>query len=802
MKVTLAVPYYVDDSSERQGEINTCVQTNLGNDLIDKVILVCDRGIDAQMAEDLFGDKAYVVLNEGERQTYKHLVSAMIPFDGVKIISNADIFWTEDSVRLVKDNIGEKECFALSRYDKTSDGWKLRNTRDTQDSWVYLNNDLPEDDSLDIQMGKAGCDNKVLHEIRELGLSVTNPSKDVMTFHLHETEKRNYDPDDRLEGPYSFEEPSELPSSGPTEVKSVVVAPIKNIDDHNAEVRKGFSDVFERVVEFDWRKKRNELGDKGMKDSLVDLISSKQPDAMFLQVQEGGIFTKEFLRSLRTFVVNWTGDVRDYIPEWMLDVGSSVGSTAFSNMDDVHKMRALGFNSHYLQIGFDNEMFTPDGPKAICPDIVFMGNDYGDRFPKSAFRASMAYTLRRMFGSDFGLYGGRWEDVHINLNGQEENEAAVYRGCKIGINCSHYDHERYSSDRILRIMGSGAFCLTNYFPGIEHEYEIGEHLDVFYGIDDLISKIKYYLSDDLERNRIAFKGCKHVHENHTWKQRAEDFRDIVLSSPTDAPELDLRMPEEGRDAEYRRTPKNKDSEDERQQKVIDEAHRKMTYEYQSQAMKRMIEEGFTQDKKLSILIPSVSSRRRELKKLRQHLEKQIEDFELNDKVEIVVEQDGCYWPIGAKRNKLMMECSGEYIWFIDDDDRIDQLALRKVMDKLESGEPDAVVFDIQVNMTDTGNTMRMKVSNKYDAFDCDEENGVFYRPPLHINVLKRRVAMMYPFYVFGQAGNNRKDRGDYGSDVHFSRDMKKGGAIKSCERIPETLYFYDRKEEKEDGTEG
>ena len=140
-------------------------------------------------------------------------------------------------------------------------------------------------------------------------------------------------------------------------------------------------------------------------------------------------------------------------------------------MEDVRKMRALGFKSEYLEIGYDPEIYCPEGEAYDVPDIIFMGNNYGDsHFPMSKFRREMVEFLQQEYGPRFGVYGSGWKNGNGNFNHSQHEEAKVYRGCKVAINCSHFDCEMYNSDRLLRIMGCGIPCISYDHLGMRNIY--------------------------------------------------------------------------------------------------------------------------------------------------------------------------------------------------------------------------------------------------------------------------------------------------------------------------------------------
>jgi len=169
---------------------------------------------------------------------------------------------------------------------------------------------------------------------------------------------------------------------------------------------------------------------------------------------------------------------------------------------------------------------NPVGPKREgTAEIVFMGNDYKGTFPCSAERTQMVRMLQQRYGSRFAVHGSGWDAPNFL---QEPDEAAAYRACKIAINQNHYDAvPKFTSDRIFRLMGSGAFCLSNYWPGMEEDFEIGTHLVTYPTIEHLPALIDYYLDHVDERQQIAKRGCQHVHAHHSWDARMVDLLRIA-----------------------------------------------------------------------------------------------------------------------------------------------------------------------------------------------------------------------------------------------------------------------------------
>lgn len=260
---------------------------------------------------------------------------------------------------------------------------------------------------------------------------------------------------------------------------------------------------------------------------IINLFNQCKPDIVFMQIQAPDIVlaqTMAYMKDNGAFVINWTGDKRDGVPKWMIDAAPFVSLTSFSNMEDVKTMRKLGYKSEYLEIGYDPEIYKPEGTAYPCPEIVFMANNYGTGyFPMSQFRIDIVQFLRRNYGERFGVYGSGWADGNGNVNHSQTIEAQYYRGAKIAINCSHFNVERYNSDRLLRILGTGTFCLSAKHTGMEQDYTHQEHLAYFNTLDELKHRIDFYLTNEHERKRIAENGRNLVLNRNTFLHQVKNI---------------------------------------------------------------------------------------------------------------------------------------------------------------------------------------------------------------------------------------------------------------------------------------
>ena len=254
-------------------------------------------------------------------------------------------------------------------------------------------------------------------------------------------------------------------------------------------------------------------------------------DVIFFQVQTDGVLDIEVIRRLKDRgckMFNFTGDVRSEIPMFYFNMAPFV-TTLFTNKTQADILAKAGFDANYFQIGYKDHIYTPDAstPCEYSSEIVFMGNNYNGLFELSGFRFDMVMWLKNVYGDRFRVFGSGLPDA-VSLNTDQYKEAQVYRNCKIAINCSHFNMTMYSSDRLFRILVSGAFCLSHRFDGIYAMGFIeGIHLRTWQTFDHLKELIDYYLVHEEKRKEIAHNGHELCIKEYTWMNRMGQLKQLL-----------------------------------------------------------------------------------------------------------------------------------------------------------------------------------------------------------------------------------------------------------------------------------
>ncbi|MCZ7839696.1 glycosyltransferase [Leclercia adecarboxylata] len=180
---------------------------------------------------------------------------------------------------------------------------------------------------------------------------------------------------------------------------------------------------------------------------------------------------------------------------------------------------------------------------------------------------------------------------------------------------------------------------------------------------------------------------------------------------------------------------------------------------------------------LSVLIPSVSSRWATFgRKIQEQIFGQYEALPKpdRDRVEILMITDTKSIQLGVKRNEMVRLASGEYVVFVDDDDRLAPDYVASLLKATESGA-DVITFQSMVSLNG-GSPRLCRYSLQYpqDANTATE----YHRIPNHICAIKRRIALRTPFPAKL-----------CGEDREYAIDLRP--LLKTEHAINRVLYHYD-----------
>lgn len=104
----------------------------------------------------------------------------------------------------------------------------------------------------------------------------------------------------------------------------------------------------------------------------------------------------------------------------------------------------------------------------------------------------------------------------------------IFHQSKINLNLTAKSIRSGLSLRIFDVLGCEGFLITNYQAELPEHFNIGEDLEAYTSLDDLMGKCEYYLSHDKERMEIAHNGFEKVKKYHTYDIRLTQMLEIAF----------------------------------------------------------------------------------------------------------------------------------------------------------------------------------------------------------------------------------------------------------------------------------
>lgn len=218
----------------------------------------------------------------------------------------------------------------------------------------------------------------------------------------------------------------------------------------------------------------------------------------------------------------------------------------------IEDYRRIGANPVYMMYGANPKIYKPYKVRQEF-DVTFVGQKFGDR-PKNIKRLLDEGVNVKIWGAGWqinkfqkesltkqritrvlnkiGLKSSKSKDSFRHLeNGvygpllSDEEMVKMYSRSKIslGSTITPDDQYRFMKLRDFEAPMSRAFYLVDYWYEIEDYYKVGKEVVCYEGIDDLIDKVKYYLTHENERETIRKAGLKRARSQHAWENRFNDF---------------------------------------------------------------------------------------------------------------------------------------------------------------------------------------------------------------------------------------------------------------------------------------
>jgi len=251
------------------------------------------------------------------------------------------------------------------------------------------------------------------------------------------------------------------------------------------------------VIRYSYRERAHELGSEKRDAELIDECRKNSCDLVVLSKCNGlGESVVSGCQGVGAKVVLWYMDpLWNFTPEIekrvaACDVTFCALAEPFAKAQEIAPDKA-----HFLQEGYDPDV---DRPFVVDPvyDVSFIGS-------LGHSEKRLRYAQEVKFKVITGVYG----DEH----------AKVVCMSRINLNFTHGG----TSDRTYKVLAAGGFLLTEPWPDMEKDFEVGADLDTFSSPQELKEKIEYWLTHEDKRFKIRLHGMETVRKfsRDAWARR-------------------------------------------------------------------------------------------------------------------------------------------------------------------------------------------------------------------------------------------------------------------------------------------
>ena len=96
---------------------------------------------------------------------------------------------------------------------------------------------------------------------------------------------------------------------------------------------------------------------------------------------------------------------------------------------------------------------------------------------------------------------------------------AVFANSKINLNISLRTIQSGIPLRVIDILGCGGFCISNFRSELIEYFNVGEEIEIYNSLEELVEKAEFYLKNDDLRKKIALAGLDRVKKDFTFEDR-------------------------------------------------------------------------------------------------------------------------------------------------------------------------------------------------------------------------------------------------------------------------------------------
>ena len=143
--------------------------------------------------------------------------------------------------------------------------------------------------------------------------------------------------------------------------------------------------------------------------------------------------------------------------------------------------------------------------------------------------ANLGQVGIQVWGDEGWMHVQQYSAVWRGPAGHRKQLTRIYNSDAIHLDIGRLYQNDIVTMRVFDVLACGGFCLAEWSPGLEELFVIGEELDCYRTLDEMLEKVEYWLDAGPEARRaVGERGRQRVLADHTITHR---LRVLLAPSP-------------------------------------------------------------------------------------------------------------------------------------------------------------------------------------------------------------------------------------------------------------------------------
>ena len=261
---------------------------------------------------------------------------------------------------------------------------------------------------------------------------------------------------------------------------------------------------------------------KIIQDIVMAKITASRPDVLYLQ--DLSLLNSKTLEKAKNHCHLIVGQIASPLPGTGNLKQLDLILTSFPHF--VTKFRQMGIHSEYLKLCFEPRILKKIKHRKRIYDVTFVGSISPDHHKGTQLLEEISKEVPLGFWGNGEKYLPPGSPLRKCYRGEAWgiDMYQILSQSKILINRHISTAENYANNmRLYESTGMGAMLITDEKSNLNKLFRINKEVVTYKNAEELVSKIKYYLSHEKEREKIATAGQKRTLKEHNYLLRMKEL---------------------------------------------------------------------------------------------------------------------------------------------------------------------------------------------------------------------------------------------------------------------------------------